>query len=93
MPKVVVNKCYGGFSFSNEAKTILALRGVNVDEVDNENTLRSHRDVIEVVERLGKLANGDHAELKVVDVPDDVEWHIAEYDGMEWVAEDHRTWG
>jgi len=25
-------------------------------------------------------------------VPDDVKWHIAEFDGWEWVAEDHRTW-
>lgn len=30
--------------------------------------------------------------LSVVDVPDDVEWQIMEYDGLEWVAEKHRTW-
>jgi len=24
-------------------------------------------------------------------VPDDVKWHIHEYDGLEHVAEDHRT--
>ena len=27
-----------------------------------------------------------------VSIPDDVEWQIEEYDGMEWVAEAHRTW-
>jgi hypothetical protein len=21
-----------------------------------------------------------------------VSWHVEEYDGMEWIAEDHRTW-
>ena len=90
--KVVINKRYGGFSFSNEAKTILALRGVEVDKIDDDMVLRSHQDVVEVVELLGSLANGDHAELRVVEIPDDVQWHIAEYDGIEWVAEDHRTW-
>ena len=90
--KVVINKRYGGFGFSNEAKTILALRGVEVDKIDDDMVLRSHQDVVEVVELLGSLANGDHAELWVVEIPDDVQWHIAEYDGLEWVAEDHRTW-
>jgi hypothetical protein len=28
----------------------------------------------------------------VVEIPDGVEWEIAEYDGLEWVAEKHRTW-
>jgi len=27
-----------------------------------------------------------------VEIPDDVKWHIHEYDGLEHVAEDHRTW-
>ena len=91
MPKVIINTCYGGFGLSNEAKTILALRGVDVHSMDDD--LRTNQDVVEVVELLGALANGDHSKLKVVDVPDDVKWHIAEYDGSEWVAEDHRTWG
>ena len=31
--------------------------------------------------------------LKVVEIPDDVDWHIEETDsGNEYVAEDHRTW-
>ena len=87
--KVVINRRYGGFGLSSEAKTILALRGVDMNDYDN---IRSNQDVVEVVERLGKLADGDHAELKVVEIPDDVKWHIEEYDGMEWVAEDHRSW-
>jgi hypothetical protein len=27
-----------------------------------------------------------------VDIPDDVNWYIEEYDGNEHVAERHRTW-
>jgi hypothetical protein len=45
-----------------------------------------------VVLELGEAANGRCAELKVVEIPDDVEWQIEEYDGLEWVAEKHRTW-
>lgn len=48
--------------------------------------------LVQVVEELGKLADGSHSELKVVTIPDDVEWQIDEYDGSEWVAEKHRTW-
>jgi hypothetical protein len=48
--------------------------------------------LVQVVEQLGNRANGRHADLKIVDVPDDVNWYIEEYDGREWVAERHRTW-
>jgi hypothetical protein len=53
---------------------------------------RSDVDLVAVVEELGEDANGICAELKVVEIPDSVAWHICEYDGMEHVAEDHRTW-
>ena len=48
--------------------------------------------LVAVVEELGAKANGHHAELKVVDIPDNVNWYIEEYDGREWVAERHQTW-
>ena len=48
--------------------------------------------LITVVETLGEEANGRCAELKVVEIPDEIEWTIEEYDGVEWVAEKHRTW-
>jgi hypothetical protein len=53
---------------------------------------RDCRYLVEVVEKLGESANSRYSELKVVTIPDDVEWHIAEYDGWEHVAENHRTW-
>jgi hypothetical protein len=53
---------------------------------------RSHPLLIRVVEELGTEANGDCAKLKIVEIPDDVEWSIEEYDGNEWVAETHRRW-
>ena len=48
--------------------------------------------LVQVVEELGADANGRYAELKVVEIPADVDWIIEEYDGAEWVAERHRTW-
>ena len=48
--------------------------------------------LVQTVLELGEKANGRCAELKVVDVPADVDWVIEEYDGKEWVAEVHRTW-
>jgi len=48
--------------------------------------------LIQVVEELGKEADGFCASLKIVEIPDDIEWTISDYDGAEWVAEEHRTW-
>lgn len=49
--------------------------------------------LVQVIEELGVNANGRFAELKIVDIPDNLEYEIEEYDGVEWVAEKHRTWG
>ena len=48
--------------------------------------------LIEVVELLGAKASGEYSNLKIVEIPDDVEWYVEEYDGMEHIAEQHRTW-
>ena len=53
---------------------------------------RNDPKLVEVVEVLGSEANGFSAVLKVVEIPDDIEWDVMEYDGIEWVAEKHRTW-
>jgi hypothetical protein len=48
--------------------------------------------LVEVVEEMGSDANGSHAELRVVEIPDGVNYDISEYDGAEHIAETHRTW-
>jgi len=53
---------------------------------------RSDPDLVQIVEELGEDASGSHADLKVVEIPDGVDWQIEEYDGNEWVAEKHRKW-
>jgi hypothetical protein len=54
---------------------------------------RADPDLIAVIEELGDKANTRYGSISIVEIPDDVEWHIHEYDGMEHVAENHRTWG
>lgn len=53
---------------------------------------RTDPDLVACVELLGDKSWGRNAELKVIEVPDGVSWHIQEHDGKEWVAEDHRIW-
>lgn len=53
---------------------------------------RNDLDLVAVVEELGASANGEYAKLKIVEIPDDVAWEISEYDGNEYVYEQHRTW-
>jgi hypothetical protein len=48
--------------------------------------------LVRVVKELGDKANGMCAELAIVEIPDDVDYQIDEYDGIEWIAEKHRTW-
>ena len=55
-------------------------------------SIRSNPQLIEVVVELGSRANGLCADLKIVEIPDDVDVVIEEYDGDEWISEVHRTW-
>lgn len=48
--------------------------------------------LVDAVEALGSASNGEHAKLKVVEIPDGTDYEISEYDGNEHVAEKHRTW-
>jgi hypothetical protein len=54
---------------------------------------RDDPDLVAVVEEFGDLASGWAGKLAVVEIPDGVRWEVEEYDGLERVAEVHRTWG
>jgi len=53
---------------------------------------RSDPDLIAVIEEFKEEANSWASEIAIVEIPNDVKWHIHEYDGLGHVAEDHRTW-
>ena len=108
--KVVVNRCYGGFSVSDAVMEQLhlpldkdlAARRVDWNSLynsdlgitsDDHYAFRSDPRLVAAVEALGSAAaSGKLAKLEVVELPDDVAWTIEEYDGNEWVAEQHRTY-
>ena len=59
------------------------------------NIERDDARLIQVVEELGEEANGVHALLRIVEIPDGTSWEIKEfkeYDGIEHIAEVHQTW-
>ena len=91
--KVVINRRHGGFGLSSRAsREYCRLAAISENDFDDYRVARDDPNLVAVVEQLGQAADGDCAQLKIVEVPDDVEWSIQEYDGLEWVAEQHRTW-
>lgn len=143
--KIVVNKCFGGFSISKECAEYMASLGdkqaqSELDEwkqnqqwLDNykkngewdKDVPKNGRDMlgisarhdspahwygygyqkgfdggysrtsetlIKAVEDLRDKASGQYSKLEIVEIPDDVNWEIDEYDGLESIHEKHRSW-
>lgn len=53
---------------------------------------RSLDKLVSIVEEMGQEAGGYGTALKVVEIPDDVNWEIEEFDGQERVREVGRIW-
>ena len=93
MTKIVINRCHGVFGLSANAESkYKELAGITDPDFHSRLIPRDDEHLIDVVELMGTEADGVYADLKIVDIPDDVNWCIEEYDGREWVAERHRTW-
>jgi hypothetical protein len=91
--KVVINGCFGGFNLSPAGlKRLKDLLGASASSWELQTLPRDDSSLVQVVEEMGSAANGPESSLYIVEVPDDVDWHIQEYDGVEHVAENHRTW-
>jgi hypothetical protein len=102
--KIVVNRCFGGFSVSDAVMKELKLsyNGDNWNHInnktfniksDNYEQYRTHPPLIEAIEKVGyPNCNGAYADLEIIKIPDDINWEIRKYDGLETVHEIHRTW-
>lgn len=94
--KIVINACFGGFGLSDEALKFLNLdsdRQYRLNWDQNNKINRTDFKLIKCINTLGsERSSGDYAALKVVEIPDDVDWEIEEYDGAECVVEKHRKW-
>ena len=100
--KIVLNKGFGGFELS---KSLYQEMGMKWDgygymcngdlgiESDDYIAYRTSPKLIKAIEKIGvKEASGEMAVLEIVEIPDDIEWEIDEYDGFETVHEQHRKW-
>lgn len=92
--RIVINTKHGGFGLSEQASRLFAQRtGMAYNELWTDRDIaRDDPVLVAIVRELGVDADTRYAQLKIVEVPYGVEWHIEEYDGMEWIAEKHRTW-
>ena|ERR1700688_3576278 len=70
-----------------EHNDLYAMHSLYYDRQD-----RTNPQLIQVIEELGDKANGGCAKLRIIEIPDGVEYEIDEYDGNEHIAETHRTW-
>jgi hypothetical protein len=91
MQKIVINACFGGFGLSKKALALYNKRSGSAHDYTGD-ILRDCPHLVRLVEEMGEKAGSSHSRLRIVEIPDDVEWQIEEYDGSEWVAEKHRTW-
>jgi hypothetical protein len=93
MIKVVINDCYGGFGLSDAAlNEYKSRKGITDENFWYYDIPRDCPVLVAMIEEQGTAVNGGFADLKIVEIPEDVNWYIEEYDGMEHVAERHRTW-
>lgn len=54
---------------------------------------RTHPLLIQAIEEIGEEeSSGMFGKIKIVDIPDDLECKIENYDGLESIHEIHRSW-
>jgi hypothetical protein len=91
--KVVINGCFGGFGLSDAALDEYKSRSDITDpDFYYYDIPRDCPVLVAMVEEQGTAINGAFSDLKVVEIPDGINWYIEDYDGREHVAERHRTW-
>jgi hypothetical protein len=91
--KLIINTCYGGWELS-EAACRMYYNIQGIDALDKEiDDLRIDPVLIDIIEKIGSKASSPNADLRIIEIPDGVDWIIQDYDGIEWVAEKHRIWG
>ena len=92
--RIVINTSPGGFSLSLRAKHMYCrMAGIkSIMQIADYSIARDDPNLVEVVKQLGEEANSPYSNLKIVEIPSNVEWQIESYDGSEWIAEKHRIW-
>ena len=100
----MMDKDYTPVDEENNNLFITAFSIPNPNEIDKEKLWDYHLDnrlddrtdplLIQAIEEIGEgESSGSCAQLKIIEIPDGMKYEIEEYDGIEWVAEEHQTWG
>jgi hypothetical protein len=100
--KIVVNRCFGGFGISIECRSLATKLGCSHMDYDDEeypqyahgfDNPRTCMGLVRAIEILGsEKASGKLARLEVVEIPDDIDYEISDYDGIETIHEKHHSW-
>lgn len=53
---------------------------------------RTHPLLIQVIKELKKEANGRFGNIVIIEIPDNIDWEIDDYDGIETIHEAHQSW-
>jgi hypothetical protein len=91
MQKIVINTDYGGFNITEKdfmeykVRANITDKAFRMREIDRDDPI-----LVQLVEELTE--KNLQGALKVVSIPDDVEWEIDDYDGIESIHEKHRVW-
>lgn len=88
---VVVNALKGGI-FNLSEKAIKEYKRLKEIEEMPAKVERDDIALATVVFKLGEQASGENSNLKIVLIPDDVNFYIEERDGFECIIEKHRKW-
>ena len=74
MQKIVINNCHGGFGLSEEALKLYKDReGIKTIDFWDNSIPRDSKTLVQIVQELGKKADGKYSELGIVEVPDEVD--------------------
>ena len=60
----------------------------NINDIERDDPI-----LVQIVEELGEEVNDDYSELKVVQIPSEVEYYIHYHDGVESIHARHSVWG
>jgi len=90
--KIVINTVHGWFQLSYEATKLVEDEEVSFFSGE-DHQMRTHPKLVAAVEKLGDLASQKPGcLLRVVTIPDDVDWMILADDGKEYIVDRKRTW-
>ena len=101
--KIVINTSFAPFRLSDKVLYEIGYdkkSGLTLSEFLGQNELnenqyeyRANPKLIAAIEKIGlRESEGRFNSIKIVEIPDDVEWIIQNEDYCEWIAEKHRRW-